>query len=262
MSETGLTREQVHQLVKGLRSRYEQAKKAERGRLLDALCLASGYHRKAAIRLLRHGKAAEARGREARGRASRYGPAEVAALRQVWEVSGRSCGKRLAPQVAPLLAALERHGELALPEAVRNRLLGVSAATIDRLMRPERQRLGVRRGAGSGMTAALRAQIPVRTFGEWGEVAPGACQGDLVMHGGETTAGFSLCSLVLVDIALGWSDCEAVWGKGQARVRAALHAIRGRLPVALRELHTPPTAAPQVPGFGVSQWGGRALLSA
>ncbi len=55
---------------------------------------------------------------------------------------------------------------------------------------------------------------------------------------GETVAGFYLTSLVAVDVATGWTECQATWGKGYQRVGTGMHLIRQRLPMPLRELHT------------------------
>jgi transposase InsO family protein len=44
--------------------------------------------------------------------------------------------------------------------------------------------------------------------------------------------------LVTVDVASGWTELQAVWGKGMQRVGAAVHETRRRLPVPLRALHT------------------------
>src|SRR2546422_896531 len=87
-------------------------------------------------------------------------------------------------------------------------------------------------------TAALRSQIPLRTFGDWQGVRPGAVQADLVAHCGETSAGFYLHTLIAVDVATGWTECDAVWGKAFRRVGTAVHLVRQRFPVPLRELHT------------------------
>jgi hypothetical protein len=78
----------------------------------------------------------------------------------------------------------------------------------------------------------------LRTFGEWQGVAPGSIQADLVLHCGESLAGFFLTTLVAIDVATGWTECEAIWGLGKERVGAGLHRIRTRLPMGLRELHT------------------------
>jgi hypothetical protein len=159
-------------------------------------------------------------------------------LQAVWEASDGICSKRLAPFLPEFVAALERNGELRLDAAVREQLVHLSAATIDRLLRPVRR--GRRRHSltQSNSSATLKGLIPVRTFGEWQDVRPGSFQADLVVHSGESGSGFFLTTLVVVDVRTGWTDFEVVWGKGQDRVAAALHEMRKRLPVPMRELHT------------------------
>ena len=149
------------------------------------------------------------------------------------------CSKRLAPFLPELIETLERHDDLVLSAEQRTALLAISPATIDRLLRPVRRQYK-RRGLAttSPSLAALRAQVPVRTFGEWANVAPGYLQADLVGHCGETTAGFYLTSLLAIDVATGWTELLAVWGKGQQRVGSALQRVRQALPLPLLGLHT------------------------
>lgn len=149
------------------------------------------------------------------------------------------CSKRLAPFLEELVEALERHGELRISAEQRPVLVHISPATIDRLLRPVR-RLHRHHGVTttSPSIAALRAQVPVRTFGEWADVKPGNVQADLLAHCGNSTDGFFLTSLLAVDVATGWTELQAVWGKGQQRVGSAVHRIRETLPMPLRSLHT------------------------
>lgn len=163
----------------------------------------------------------------------RYGPEVAQALRRVWEAANRPCGKRLAPFLPDLVAALERHGELALPPAVRASLLQMSASTIDRLLRPFRQGTARRPLGATKPGTLLKAAIPIRTFSEWDERRPGFLEVDLVAHGGESTEGFYLNTLSAVDIATGWVEVQGVWGKGQDRVGSAIHTLRQRLPFPL-----------------------------
>jgi hypothetical protein len=162
----------------------------------------------------------------------------TAALVQVWEASDQACGKRLAPFLPELVAALERCGELRLLPEVRGQLLGLSAATIDRLLATHRRSVGRRPSHARVVPGSLKAQVPLRTFGEWAGVAPGSIQADLVLHCGESVAGFFLTTLVAIDAATGWTECEPIWGMGKGRVVAGLHRIRTRLPMGLTELHT------------------------
>jgi transposase InsO family protein len=231
----GVSEQAVAEYAAAVRERYRRAGRSEKGTILDEVCRVTGYHRKAAIRLLGR---APARRLARRGRPTRVGPGVVAALRVAWEAADRPCGKRLAPFLRELVGALERHGEIAVDPVDRARLVRLSAATVDRLLGPLK-REGRRRPVTQSASAdALKALVPVRTFGEWGDVAPGSLQADLVVHCGETTAGFYLATLVGVDVASGWTELEPVWGMTQDRVGGAVARLRGRLPVALRELHT------------------------
>jgi hypothetical protein len=218
-----------------VRPRYEKAGRGERGRILDEFCATTGYHRKAAIRLLNRRVRPVA---EKRGRPRVYAPDVGEALGRVWEASGRLCSKRLVPFLPELLAALERHGELTISGEVRAALLRPSPATVDRLLARHRRVAGRRPFTQGAALASLKAQVPVRTFGEWAGAKPGEVQADLVAHCGETTEGFYLTSLTTVDVATGWTELEAVWGKGQERVQGGFHRARGRFPFPLAALHT------------------------
>jgi len=225
----------VHEVAKAIRARYARAGRKEKTKILDEFSETTGLHRKAAIRLLRTGAGS---GGWKKGRPRRYGPEVVEALRLLWEVGDHMCGKLLAAVIADLLTALERHGELQVTPEVRDSLLAISPATIDRLLRPARRAVGRQPRRQSPATTSLKAQIPVRTWAEWTEVTPGSLQADLVLHCGESVEGFFLTTLTAVDVATGWIELHSVWGLGKERVSAALHHVRKRLPFALRELHT------------------------
>lgn len=226
----------VREYAAALRSRYRVASRGNKSRLLDEFCRATGRHRKVAIRILRRRPRRSARHA---GRPREYGIMLRPVLEQLWEASDFLCSKRLAPYLPELLEALERHDELTVSAQQRTALRHVSPATIDRLLRPVR-RLHRRHGLAttSRSVAALRAQVPLRTFGEWANVPPGTVQADLLGHCGETTAGFYLTSLLAVDVATGWTESRAVWGKGYKRVAAAVYFIRKALPMPLQGFHT------------------------
>lgn len=191
-------------------------------------------HRKAAIRLLRW--AGPKRARRCRKRV--YGPAVVEALRYLWEVGDRMCGKLLVAAIPNLLAALERHGELRVGPEVRAALLAISPATVDRRLHPFRLRRRRQPLRASPASPSLKSQVPIRTWSEWQGVSPGSLQADLVLHCGESLEGFYLTTLTTVDVATGWTELEVVWGMGKERVGGGLQHVRGRLPFALKELHT------------------------
>jgi len=230
-----VTRRSIQEYAAALRQRYQEATKKQKGALLDEFCRTTGYHRKAAIRLLR-GTPAKAVSR--RGPRRTFGPEVAWALKGLWEASDHICSKRLKPFLPELLASLERHDELALEPQLREQVLRVSPSTIDRLLKPFRMPSQRRPHTQSQACLSIQGQVPVRTFGEWKNVAPGSLQADLVAHCGESTLGFYLNTLVAVDVRTGWTSLQPIWGKGQQRVGSGVHKIRQELPFALRELHT------------------------
>ena len=123
------------EVVFAVTERYRTAKRAEKGRILDALCATTGWHRKHAVRALRQHEPARPNGVEApRERGRKYGATIKDALTALWEASDRVCGKRLKVMIPILLPALEQHGRLKLGLADRDRVLAISPATIDRLL--------------------------------------------------------------------------------------------------------------------------------
>ena len=230
-----MTQRSIHEYAEALRPRYLAARRTERSRLLEEFCQTTGYHRKSAIRVLRHPRTPTP-GRQ--GRPRQYGPAVVEAVRRLWELSDYLCAKRLVPFLPELVRVLERQSEIALAPTIRDQVLQLSPATVDRMLGPVRRTVPGRPYAQSTASAAVRAHVPIRTWSDWADVAPGAVQVDLVLHCGESTEGFYLTTLTMVDVRTSWTECTAVWGKGQERVGAAVHRLRQRLPFALRELHS------------------------
>ena len=170
------------------------------------------------------------------GRLRLYDEAVRQALIVFWEASDRICGKRLKPLLPVLLPALERHGHISLDPAVRTQLLVVNASTIDRMLSGARASTGGRR-ARAKTTPAVRRRVPVRTFADWHDPAPGFVEADLV-HCGESMAGSFASTLVLTDIASGWIECIALLVREASLIVDALERLRVTLPFPLRDIDT------------------------
>ena len=63
----------------------------------------------------------------------------------------------------------------------------------------------------------LRKQIPIKT-NQWDETRPGFLEADTVAHCGASTAGMFAYTIDFVDIATGWTEQRAIWGKGERGV--------------------------------------------
>lgn len=228
-----MTRRSIREYVEAVRSRYLASDKKGKGRILDEFTKVTGRHRKAAIRLLTQRKH---RSTGKRGRPPGYGAAAREALLHLWEVADHLCSKRLHPFLAELATVMKRHGELAISTEAEQQLLAMSPSTIDRVLHPHRLGLKRRPLTTTRPGSLLRSAIPIRTFSEWTENRPGFMEVDLVAHCGESAEGFYLNTLCAVDVATGWNECLAVWGKGQQRVRSAVYRVQRQLPFPLRGL--------------------------
>ncbi len=225
-----MTRRSILEYVQALRIRYLRASRTEKGKMLDEFTQVTGLHRKAAIRLLNRVSRPQA-GKG--GRPRKYGTVVAEMLKVVWEASDRLCSRRLQPFMPEMVKVLRRHGEQRIDTATERDLCQMSPSTIDRLLRPCR-RVGGRKSLSTTRPGGLlKNSIPIRTFADWQENKPGFLEMDLVAHCGESAEGFYLNTLCAVDVASGWTECLPVWGKGQFRVRSAVHRMRQHLPFPL-----------------------------
>jgi hypothetical protein len=224
------------ELVAAIAGRYAQGDRAERGRILDEFAAVTGFHRKHAMRLLRAGQVTRRCGPRPDRRV--YDEAVREALIVVWEASDRICGKRLRPLLPILVEAMEQHGHLQLVPEVRSRLLAISAATIDRALRDIRQQAGTAKRRRSPPSAAIRRSVPVRTFDGWDDPSPGFVEADLVAHSGPVARGSFVQTLVLTDIATGWTECAPLLVREQRLLTEVLDELRKLLPFPLLGLDT------------------------
>ncbi|WP_129782645.1 integrase catalytic domain-containing protein [Peristeroidobacter soli] len=229
---TTMTHTARAELTHVVRRRYGAASGAEKRKILDEFIAATGYHEKSAIRAL-NAKPTTKR-RQTRSRPSLYDEAAGAVLIVLWEASDRVCGKRLRALLPILLPALERNGHLHLGEAMRQKILAMSASTIDRLLRVPRSATRLKK-ARRAMPAARR-RVPVRTFADWNEPPPGSMEMDLVAHCGDANCGSYVNSLVMTDIASGWTEAAPLVVRESGLVVETLDCIRQALLFALRAL--------------------------
>lgn len=219
------------ELVAAVSERYGRASRVERGRILDEFAAVTGLHRKHAVRLLREGMPSRRSGPRPGRRV--YDVAVREALIVVWEASDRVCGKRLRPLAPLLIEAMERHGHLQLAPEVRGGLLAMSAATIDRALREIRRQAGGGTRRRAAAASAVRRSVPVRTFADWDDPAPGFMEADLVAHSGPTAEGSFVQTLTLTDIATGWTECAPLLVREQTLLTEVLGEVRKRMPFPL-----------------------------
>jgi len=230
----GMSREARIELIAAVGQRYREASRPEKTRILDEFVAVTGYHRKHALRVL-HKDMEEAPTTGTRTRV--YDEAVREALLVTWEAADRICGKRLKAALPWLIHSMEHHGHLSLDVVVRDKLLVISAATIDRLLAPVRREASGQHRRGK-RNHVIKRQIPVRTFGDWKDAAPGYFEADFVVHAGGSMRGSPVHSFVLTDVCSGWTEAVPLLVREQSLVVEALRVLQRQLPIPLLGLDT------------------------
>jgi hypothetical protein len=230
-----------------VQDRYIKATKKGKAKILDEFCTTTGYNRVYAARILRL-KAGKVIGysrmggkkikyvigkkkKTKRKRDKIYGYDVFLKLKKIWVIFDFICSKRLVPFMAEAVEKLEKHKEIDLADQVREKLLKISASTIDRLLRSEKDKFKLGKGRkGTRPGTLLKNSIPIRTFADWDDARPGFTEADLVGHDGGNASGDFIQSLNFVDIATCWDITAACMNKAQVHVFKALKVIIARFP--------------------------------
>jgi len=249
----GLTMKERHRLTDEIAARYRGAPRARKTAILEEFIATCGYNRKYAIHLLNHWgkshlvqldgelvnlKGGRPRPRQRVGRV-RYPRSLDADLEKLWVLHNRVAGKRLAAAIREHQELLRRSlPRLAITPEAFDDLVGMSAATIDRRLAKVRRAVPLHGLGHTRPASALRHLVPVRTAFDWQDARPGAFQADTVGHEGGLAKGEYCFSLVLVDVASGWTELRALKNRAARWIVEALTAVWSDLPFPFTSLHT------------------------
>jgi hypothetical protein len=222
------------EIIKKYHAKYKKSSKKEKGQILDTVCHVTGLSRDRAKKLL-CGQARKTVSLKSakQGRKPKYGTHVRMALEKVWALMDFASGKRLAAGMDDMLDALLRFGEADFDKDTLENLRAISPATIDRLLKQEKERMRFKGISTTKPGTLLKKDIPVRLGTQWDDAVPGYVEVDLVAHCGTTTAGEYINTLSVTDIYSGWTETAAVLNKAQKHVFEALMAVKERQPFAL-----------------------------
>ena len=215
-----------------LHKRYKEASRREKTIIIDECCAVCGYHRKHAIRRLKQYKRFTKPKPRKRGKPVVYDKEVIIRpLKQIWLTANLPCSKRLKAIIPVWLPKyIEYFGQIT--EEVRKALLTISPATIDRILKPIRIQYQKRGRSTTKPGTLLRKQIPINT-NQWDESRPGFLEADTVAHCGDYLMGMFAYTIDFVDIATGWTEQRAVWGKGEKGVLEQIKNVEKMLPFPL-----------------------------
>src|SRR5438128_8828312 len=166
------------EVLRAIYARYRQAPRNAKGQILDEFCASTGYHRKAALRLLNGPPPDRGRPRR-RGRGATYGVAVIQALTAIWEAAGYPWSVRLKALLPLWLPWARRRLRLSPPVCQQPR--AISPRQIDRRLAPAKRTLKTRRYGRTKPGTLLKHHIPLKTD-HWDVTVPGFTELDLVAH--------------------------------------------------------------------------------
>lgn len=218
--------------LKAINERYKQAGRKEKSVILNEFCTNCNYHRKHAIRVLRRLCSSKKSRKKKRGKPSVYNnPFIIKPLKKIWLTANLPCSKRLKAVLPLWLPSYEKEFE-SLSQDIRQKLLKISPASIDRLLKPTRVRYRKKGRSTTKPGTLLRKHIPIKTV-QWDEKQPGFLEADTVAHCGTSLSGMFAYTIDFVDIATGWTEQRAVWGKGEHAVCEQVKIMERLLPFPL-----------------------------
>lgn len=206
-----------------IRKRYFLASRTDKTIILNEFCHVCSLNRKYVIRLIRKKEIVSNR---RRGRHKKYYNAFLLVfLKDLWVMTNLACSKRLKAAIPLWLPYYPNP----LSDQDKKLLLEISPRTIDRLLhrlKSKYKKLGL---STTRPGSLLKKQVPIK-LNQWDESRPGFIEADTVAHCGSSLSGQFVYTLNIVDIASGWTEQRALWGKGQRGVFDALKNITQYLP--------------------------------
>jgi hypothetical protein len=143
----------------------------------------------------------------------------------------------LEPSLKMETEKLRRLGELKCSDIVAQKLKTISFRTIDEKLKHAKEAERSNRKYKQKIHPLLYQQVPVKVFAEQDRQGIGHLQTDLVEHCGASAAGEFINTSSNIDINFGWWEGQAMMGKNQEAVNAAIDAAWPRFPFAIAADH-------------------------
>ena len=226
------------QVANKLRTQYSRASRADKSKILDRVVATTGMGRSTARRMLTGPRlldpAERVDGRTLRSRGFSDDARDL--LEHVWALMGMPCGKYLVVMLGLWLPLLAESGDLDRPFATEQALAelkAMSAATVDRYLKPARDRMRIKGISTTKPSALLRNSIAIRTCADEAPDAPGVIEADTVAHCGPTLIGEFARTLTMTDLVTGWTENCSIRNNAAKWIVEGIKELQERFPFAM-----------------------------
>jgi hypothetical protein len=248
----GLTMKEKKDVTTETAKRYCICRKKEKKAILDEFTNTTGYNRKYAVTVLNKAvhvhtytfnncrkKTLHIAKKETVKRVykKQYDEQVQNSLIKIWKFFDFQCGQRLVPLIRANIESIEKCPEFDISAASGVKLRNVSSATVDRLLKQERNKYKAHGISTTRPAKNFNQLIPIRVYYDWDERRPGIFETDTVSHDGGNASGEYCFTLTATDICTQWTELRALKNKAQCWTKKALEDIRISLPYRLDAIH-------------------------
>ncbi|GAB7145912.1 hypothetical protein LRC484719_45170 [Mycobacterium riyadhense] len=223
------------QVTNKLRVQYCRASKADKSKTRDRVVATTGIGRSTARRMLTGPRlpnpVEQVDGRTLMSRG--FSDDARALLEHVWALMGMPCGKYLVVMLdvwLPLLAAAGDLDKSFATEQALAELAAMSAAMVDRYLKPSRDRICIKRISTTKPSPLLSNSITIRTCDDETPEAPGVIEADTVAHCGPTLIGEYARTLTMTDVVIGWTENCSIRNNASKRIVEGIEELEKRFP--------------------------------
>ena len=243
------TLKERQKLTRKTAEEYRLSTKKTKTKILDTFIKQTGYGRKYAIHILANEGKVKYAGKKLKVKITHgakkkrvypvvYGKDVLDALKPIWEAFNYQCGKLLAPFLHSNVKSIVSNPRFKCGKEVKEKLLKISAATIDRLLKKAKAQNKIKGTSGTKPAKGhIKKQIPVMSHFECKEQGPGVWQIDLVQHDGGNSSGEFCYTLTITEVSTPWTVHYALKNKAFKWVYEALNDAISVLPLPVKILH-------------------------
>lgn len=215
--------------------KYRKASKKAKGQMLDDMEHVTGLNRKTIIRIL-NGRLS--RKKRTRQRGLTYGTEVINTVSMIAKALDYPCAERIKPQLVFMAKHLMRHRQWYVEQETLDNLERISISTIKRMLpriKTSQEKIAEKRPP-KRRRHTIREAYPMRRI-PWDIPSPGHFETDLVMHCNEDTSGDFINTIQMTDVATGWSEIEAVFGRSFRVMKDGFAQMMARIPFPIIEIH-------------------------
>jgi len=215
--------------------RYRDDSKKEKGRMLDDMEHITGMNRKSIIRIL-NGRLSRKKRTNERG--PTYGTEVINAAVKISKALDYPCAERLKPNLIFMAKHMASHAQLRLDGATLKKLETISVSTLKRMLANTNK--SSEKIAGKRFPKRKRntfkESFPMRKI-PYDIPDPGHFEVDLVLHCDQNNTGDYIHTIQMTDVATGWCEIQAVYGRSYHVMRDGFEQMLVNLPIPVLELH-------------------------